>query len=202
MQPMEIEQKSMAIIESELPHALDPEQAPIIKRVIHTTADFSFADSLYFSPGSIGLMRKLLQSGATVVTDTNMALAGINKQAAGRLGFSLLCLMADADVAAEAKARGETRAYVSMERALLIPGKKIFVCGNAPTFLWPLIENPPREDTAVIAVPVGFVNVVETKERVKESALPAIIAMGRRGGSNVAAAIMNALMYGVEGVRK
>lgn len=202
MQPMEIEQKSMAIIESELPHALDPEQAPIIKRVIHTTADFSFADSLYFSPGVIPFIRNMMKSGSVAVTDTNMALSGINKQAMEKLGFSSLCLMADPDVAMEAKARGETRARVSMERALKLPGKKIFVCGNAPTFLWPLLENPPEKDCAVIAVPVGFVNVVETKERVKESNLPAIIAMGRRGGSNVAAAIVNALMYGVEGARK
>lgn len=191
----------MEIIESELTVALAPEIAPIVKRVIHATADFSFAQSLFFSPGAAAFMRGLLCRGATVVTDTNMALAGINKPALSRAGVRAVCFMADEDVAAEAAARGVTRAQVSMERALALPGPKLLVCGNAPTFLFPLIEAGAQADTAVIGVPVGFVNVVEAKERLVATGIPCIASMGRRGGSNVAAAIVNALLYGIDGVR-
>ena len=105
-------------------------------------------------------------------------------------------------MAKEAKERGQTRAFVSMEKALALPGKKLLVCGNAPTFLFPLLEMEKQpEDVAVIGVPVGFVNVVEAKERLWASGIPCIVALGRRGGSNVAAAIVNALLYGIEGVR-
>ena len=202
MDPREIERRSMEIIESELNVELPQEIKPIVKRVIHATADFSFAETLRFTPGAVGLMRGLLQSGATIVTDTNMALAGVSKPALNRLGARALCFMADPEIAEEARRRGETRAFVSMERALALPGPKLLVCGNAPTFLFPLLslERPPR-DTAVIGVPVGFVNVVEAKERLWQSGIPCIAAMGRRGGSNVAAAIVNALLYGIPGVR-
>lgn len=202
MNPMDIEKRSMEIIEAELPIPLSEEVKPIVKRVIHATADFSFAETLRFSPGVIGRMRGMLQAGAAVVTDTNMALAGISKPALKKLGAEAVCFMADKDVAEEAKERGQTRAYVSMERALALPGPKLLVCGNAPTFLFPLLEMPaPPQDIAVIGVPVGFVNVAEAKERLWASGIPCIAAMGRRGGSNVAAAIMNALLYGIPGVR-
>ena len=202
MNPTEIEKRSMEIIEEELQVPLAEEIKPIVKRVIHATADFSFAENLRFSPGVIPLMRKMLSSGAAVVTDTNMALAGISRPALKKLNAEARCFMADEDVAKEAKARGQTRAYVSMERALRIPGPRLLVCGNAPTFLFPLLErNPAPEDTAVIGVPVGFVNVEEAKERLWESGIPCIAAMGRRGGSTVAAAIVNALLYGIPGVR-
>ena len=202
MDPRAIENQSMAIIEQELQIALPDDIKPIVKRVIHATADFSFAESLHFTPDVVPLMRGMLARGATVITDTNMALAGISKPALARLGAKALCFMADEAVAAEAKARGETRAAVSMERALAIQGPKLLVCGNAPTFLWPLLaQNPLPQDVAVIGVPVGFVNVVETKEHLWQSGLPCIAALGRRGGSNVAAAIVNALLYGMEGVR-
>lgn len=191
----------MELIERELPHPLDAEKKPIIKRVIHTTADFSFADTLAFSKGVIPLIRGMMQRGCRVVTDTNMALAGINKQAASRLGLSLCCLMADPDVAKEAQETGETRAAVSMRRALSMGGETLLVCGNAPTFLMALTESGAQKDIAVIGVPVGFVNVVESKEQVMKSGIPFIVNRGRRGGSNVAAAIVNALMYGIEGVR-
>ena len=203
MNPMDIERRSMAIIESELAVALPDEVKPIVMRVIHATADFSFAESMYFSPGVVVLMRQMMLGGATVVTDTQMALSGINKRAAGVLGISLRCFMSDDDVAAEAHQRGTTRALVSMERAIQLPGKKIMVCGNAPTFLMRLLADnnvmPNVPDVAVIGVPVGFVNVVESKQVLRDSNLPVIIAMGRRGGSNVAAAIVNALMYGAGG---
>ena len=202
--PMDIERRSMEIIESELTVELDEEIKPIVKRVIHTTADFSFAESLHFSDGAVARMREMLQNGATIVTDTNMALSGINKAALKKLGASALCFMADPDVAEEAKRRGLTRAAVSAERALRIEGDIIFVCGNAPTALMQMLdilrgETPER--LAVIGVPVGFVNVVEAKQALWESGLTCIAALGRRGGSNVAAAIVNALMYGIPGVR-
>ena len=202
MKPMEIEEKSMAIIESELQVPLAADIKPIVKRVIHATADFSFAETMRFTPGVIALMRDMLRRGATVVTDTNMALSGISKPALDRLGARAVCFVADADVAREARERGVTRSAVSMERALALPGPKLLVCGNAPTFLLSLLERSERPaDIAVIGVPVGFVNVVEAKERLWASGIPCIAAMGRRGGSNVAAAIVNALLYGIEGVR-
>lgn len=201
MRPMEIEQRSLEIIESELQVELPEEIKPIVKRVIHATADFSFAESLHFTPGVVPFIRGLMQRGAQVVTDTNMALAGINKAAAGRLGLKLSCMMADEDVAAEARERGVTRATVCMERALELPGPLLLVCGNAPTFLFPLISSARRDDVAAIGVPVGFVNVCEAKQELWQSGVPCIAALGRRGGSNVAAAIVNALMYGIEGVR-
>ena len=205
MLPMEIENRSMEIIESELRVELDEDIKPIVKRVIHATADFSFAETMRFTPGVVNLMRNMLKNGATVVTDTNIALAGISNSALSKLGAKALCFVADEDVAKEAKQRGVTRSYVSMERALKIRGPKLLVCGNAPTFLLSLLEisqeNGLPEDTAVVGVPVGFVNVVEAKEKLWQSGLPCIAAMGRRGGSNVAAAIVNALLYGIEGVR-
>lgn len=198
---MEIEKRSMEIIESELSFPLPEEVAPLVKRVIHATADFGFAEFLRFTPGVVPRMREMLKMGALVVTDTNMALAGINKAAAAKLGAEIVCFMALEAVAEEATARRVTRARVSMERALKMPGPKLIVCGNAPSFLTPLFERGATENIAVIGTPVGFVNVVEAKEQLWKSGLPAIVAMGRRGGSNVAAAIVNALMYGIEGVR-
>lgn len=191
----------MQIIESELQISLPEEVKPIVKRVIHATADFSFAENLFFTEGIVPRMQAMLKAGAWVITDTNMALAGISKPAAAKLGIRLACHMAEPGVASEAKARGVTRALVSMERALTETGPKIFVCGNAPTFLWPLLGGPRPGDIAVIGAPVGFVNVVEAKQQLRESGIPAIIAMGRRGGSGVAAAIVNALLYGIAGVR-
>ena len=202
MEPMEIERKSMQIIEAELTLTLPEEVAPIVKRVIHATADFSFAESLRFTEGVVPLMRAMLRQGALVVTDTNMALSGINKAAAAKLGVKPVCFMALEAVAEEASQRRVTRARVSMERALKLPGPKLIVCcGNAPSFLTPLLEGGSAEGIAVVGTPVGFVNVVEAKERLWGSGIPAIVAMGRRGGSNVGAAIVNALMYGIEGVR-
>ncbi len=202
MKPMEIEDRSMAIIESELRVALADDIKPIVKRVIHATADFSFAETMRFTPGVVALMRDMLRRGATVVTDTNMALAGVSKPALNKLGARAVCFVADEAIAREARERGVTRSAVSMERALALEGPKLLVCGNAPTFLLSLLERGDLPgDIAVIGVPVGFVNVIEAKERLWASGLPCIAAMGRRGGSNVAAAIVNALLYGIEGVR-
>ena len=202
MDPRDIEKRSMEIIESELNVELAPDIKPIVKRVIHATADFSFAENLRFTKNVVNIMRGMLSGGATVITDTNMALAGISKPALNKLNAKALCMMADGDVAEEAKRRGVTRATVCMERALKLPGQRLIVCGNAPTFLFPLLDLDKKpENVAVIGVPVGFVNVVEAKQRLWDSDIDCIVAMGRRGGSNVAAAIVNALLYGIEGVR-
>ena len=190
----------MRIILSELTVPLCPETSDIVLRAIHATADLSFAGTLRFTPGVAARMRGMLESGALIVTDTQMALAGISQAACDKLGLKKLCLMGDPWVAREARERGVTRAQVSMERALALPGKKLLVCGNAPTFLFPAIAARPQ-NAALIGVPVGFVNVCEAKAALLESGLPCIVNLGRRGGSGVAAAIVNALLYGIKGVR-
>lgn len=199
MKPAEIEKNSFAIITAELGDRSFPEGvAEVVKRVIHTSADFDYADNLCFSPDVIEKAKAALTGGATVVTDTNMALAGISKPALQKLGGRALCLMADADVAREAKARGVTRATVSMEHAAKLDGPLIFAIGNAPTALirlHELIGEGAVKAALVIGVPVGFVNVVESKELFLGGDTPYIIARGRKGGSNVAAAIVNALLY-------
>ena len=200
--PREIEARSMQIIASELKTPLSEDVRPVVMRVIHATADFSFAESLRFTPGVVEKARNLLRRGATVVTDTNMALSGISRKALERIGASAVCYMAEEDVAAQAQRLGKTRAAVSAARAADLPGPKLLVCGNAPTFLFSLLDHRGLlSDAVIIGVPVGFVNVVEAKELLWESGLPAIVAMGRRGGSGVAAAVVNALLYGIEGVR-
>ena len=196
--PAEIEKESFAIITRELgDRVLDPLQAPIIKRVIHTTADFEYADSLYFSPDVVRQAQAALRDGARIVTDTQMAFSGINKRAAARFGCQVQCFMSDPEVAAEAKKLGITRASVSMSHAAQLGDNTIFAVGNAPTALIRLREliDEGLRPRLVIGVPVGFVNVVVSKELIIESGVPCIVARGRKGGSNVAACIVNALMY-------
>lgn len=199
MAPAEIEKRSFEIITAELgARTFAPGVSEVVKRVIHTTADFDYADNLCFSENVIERAKEALASGATVVTDTNMALSGISKATLAKLGGRTLCLMADADVAREAKARGVTRATVSMEHAVGLSGPLIFAIGNAPTALirlHELIGEGVVQPALVIGVPVGFVNVVEAKELFLGGDTPYIIARGRKGGSNVAAAIVNALLY-------
>lgn len=199
MKPADIEKRSFAIITEELGGRTFPDGvAEVVKRVIHTSADFDYADNLCFSPDAVEQAKAALEAGATIVTDTNMALAGISKPTLAQLGGRAVCLMADEDVAREAKARGVTRATVSMEHAAKLDGPLIFAIGNAPTALirlHELIEEGAVSPALVIGVPVGFVNVVESKELFLGRDTPYIIARGRKGGSNVAAAIVNALMY-------
>lgn len=199
MKPADIEKRSFAIITEELGGRTFPEGvAEVVKRVIHTSADFDYADNLCFSPDAVEQAKAALEAGATIVTDTNMALAGISKPTLAKLGGKAVCLMADEDVAREAKERGVTRATVSMEHAAKLDGPLIFVIGNAPTALirlHELIEAGAVSPALVIGVPVGFVNVVESKELFLGGDTPYIIARGRKGGSNVAAAIVNALLY-------
>ena len=199
MKPADIEKRSFAIITEELGGRTFPESvAEVVKRVIHTSADFDYADNLCFSPDAVEQAKAALEAGATIVTDTNMALAGISKPTLAKLGGKAVCLMADEDVAREARTRGVTRATVSMEHAAKLDGPLIFAIGNAPTALirlHELIEEGAVSPALVIGVPVGFVNVVESKELFLGGDTPYIIARGRKGGSNVAAAIVNALLY-------
>lgn len=202
--PMEIEKESFRIITEELgDRTLDPEQAPILKRVIHTTADFDYADNLYFSPNAVALAKEAIRGGATVVTDTQMALSGINKKALARFGGEVKCFMSDEDVAAAAKAQGVTRARISMDKGAALGENVIFAVGNAPTALIRLREliDGGYRPKLIIGVPVGFVNVVPSKELIIETDVPCIVARGRKGGSNVAASIVNALLYSLDPAR-
>ena len=187
IQPADIEAESFAIITRLLgDYPLDEENAPVILRAIHTTADLDYAKTLF------------LAAGAHIVTDTHMAEAGINKRRLEQLGGRVHCFISDEDVAAQAKSRGITRAVVAMEKAAALDVPCIFAIGNAPTALLALCDliRQGRVDPAlVIGVPVGFVNVVESKERLRQEPVPQIVAMGRKGGSNLAAAICNAMLY-------
>lgn len=202
MGPEEIERASMAIIGREMGDWAGPaEDLPILKRVIHTTADFDFVRNLLFSTNAVRLGREALRRGITVVTDTAMAAAGIGKPAAARWGVSVVCRMADPDVRDEALRRGVTRAVVSMERAAAETPDAIFAIGNAPTALirlCELVREGAARPSLVVGVPVGFVNVVESKEMLVATDVPYIAAMGRKGGSPVASAVVNALLYGME----
>ena len=197
--PADIEERSMEIIGQELGERVFPaDQLPVIKRVIHTSADFDYADNLVFSAGAVEKGIAAIKGGCTIVTDTQMAFSGVNKRVLEKFGGKAVCFMSDPDVAAEAKERGETRATVSMERAAALEGPVILAVGNAPTALvraCQLMEEGKFHPALVIGVPVGFVNVVESKELLLTMDVPHIVARGRKGGSNVAAAICNALLY-------
>ena len=197
--PADIEARSMEIIQSELGERSFPaEVRPVVKRVSHTTADFDYADHLVFSEGAVQRGVEAIRQGCTIVTDTQMARSGINKRVLERFGGEVLCFMSDVDVANEAKERGVTRATVSMERAARLKGPLILALGNAPTALvraCELMEAGELSPALVIGVPVGFVNVVESKELLLTEQVPYIVARGRKGGSNVAACICNAMLY-------
>ena len=208
VKPQDIEKRSFEIIAAELADkgiVLDADKDLIIRRAIHTSADFDYAHTLCFSEDAVRIAKELIRGGADIVTDTNMALTGINKKKLASHGGSARCYMADETVAAEAKERGITRASVSMEHAAKDAresGRKtIFAVGNAPTALITLremLDEGLYTPDFVIGVPVGFVNVVEAKELILETDIPHIINRGRKGGSNVAAAIVNALLYTME----
>ena len=199
VKPMDIEKRSFEIITELLgERRLEPENELVIKRVIHTSADFDYVDNLCFSEHAVRRGIEALRGGCDIVTDTQMARAGINKSILGQLGGEVMCFMSDPDVAAEARERGVTRAMVSMERAAALEKPCIFAIGNAPTALFALktlMEEGKVRPALVIGVPVGFVNVVESKEAIMTAGVPYIVARGRKGGSNVAAAICNAMLY-------
>lgn len=195
--PNDIEKRSFEIIQSELPHPIDPILAPIIKRVIHTTADFEYVDSLAFSESVVEKAVMALTQGVHIVSDTNMVKAGVNKKSLQAFGSEVHCFMQDEDIAEIARQKGSTRAKASMEKAAAMGKPLIFAIGNAPTALLRICELKEAglfSPELVIGVPVGFVNVVESKEALMRSGIPYITAKGRKGGSNVAAAICNALL--------
>lgn len=196
--PDDIEQRSFEIITKELGNVeLDPQKAPIIKRVIHTTADFDYARTLYFSPDAIERGKKVLKNGCTIITDTNMAQAGIKKGLLKELGCQVQCYIADEDVAALAHQNQTTRAVAAVDKAATQAGPLILVVGNAPTALIrisELIKEGRLSPALVIGAPVGFVNILESKEAIMGCDVPMIVSTGRKGGSNVAAAILNALL--------
>lgn len=180
---------------------LEPEYEAVIKRVIHTTADFDYADNLIFSEHAVRRAIEALKQGTSIITDTNMGRAGINKAALERLGGQVHCFMADEDVADAAKRNQTTRATASMDKAAELGLHGIFAIGNAPTALirlHELVSQGKLTPKLIIAVPVGFVNVVQAKELILSMETPYIVARGRKGGSNVAAAICNALLYQIE----
>ena len=198
IEPRDIEAKSFELIEAELASDLDPVTKPIIKRCIHTTADFDYATNMAFSENVVEKALAAIKDGAHIITDTNMVKAGINKRALAQFGGEVHCFISDENVAQEARERGVTRAIVSMERAAAMDKKLIFAIGNAPTALIQLhemIEAGKIKPELVIGVPVGFVNVVTSKNLIMSTDVPYIVAKGRKGGSNVAAAICNALIY-------
>ncbi len=201
MRPEEIEQASMKTITEEMGAWTGAEEnLTVVKRVIHTTADFDFKKTMLFSAEAVTKARKALADGAAVVTDTQMAAAGINKAAAAKYNVRVICRMSDPEIREEALRRGVTRAVVSMETAVRDTPEAIFAIGNAPTALirlCELIKEEKAKPALVIGVPVGFVNVVESKELLARTDVPFIAAMGRKGGSTVASAIVNALLYGI-----
>ncbi len=200
--PEEIEKRSFEIISRELEKqgiVIFGDKEAVTKRVIHASADFDYARTLCYSENAVRIARDLIRNGADIVTDTNMALAGINKKALAAFGGEVRCFMADDAVAREAKERGTTRAAVSMETASRLEKPAVFAVGNAPTALirlYEMMQESAWRPAFVIGVPVGFVNVEAAKELIMETDVPYIVNRGRKGGSSVAAAICNALIYG------
>lgn len=198
--PQEIEKRSFEIITEELGDiALIPGTEPIVKRCIHTSADFDYAKNLVFSDNAVQKAMDAIRDGAWIITDTQMGMAGINKKKLAKYGGEVHCFMSDEETARLAKEQGTTRAAVSMERAAALDRKLIFAIGNAPTALvrlYELIKEGRLKPELIIGVPVGFVNVVASKELILSlEDTPYIVAKGRKGGSNIAACICNALLY-------
>ena len=199
VKPNEIEKRSMEIITQELNGRTWPEpQFSIVKRCIHTSADFDYADNLCFSENAAMLGVEALRRGAVIVTDTKMAWSGINKKKLAEYGGEAYCFMSDEDVAKEAQERGCTRAAICMERGAALGKEVIFAVGNAPTALirlYELIQEGKVDPALIIGAPVGFGNVVEAKELIMTAGVPYIVPRGRKGGSNIAATICNAMLY-------
>jgi len=196
--PMDIEKRSFEIIEEEMgEHNFSEQELKVVKRVIHTTADFEYKDLIYIKEGAIDIAKELLKKGTKIYTDTNMALSGINKKALGDLNSTVQCFVSREDVALIAKDRGITRSVAAVELAAE-EGIEFFVFGNAPTALYKLMElmkEGKANPKFIIGVPVGFVGAAESKKELEKLDIPFITIKGRKGGSNVAASIVNALMY-------
>lgn len=206
VRPRDIERRSFEIITEELGNRkLDADKELIIKRCIHTSADFDYADNLCFSEGVVEKAMEAIKNGACIVTDTQMGRSGINKKALAKYGGEVYCFMSDEDVAKTAKENGTTRATASMDKAAAMNKPMIFAIGNAPTALvrlYELIQEGKIHPALIIGVPVGFVNVVQSKELIMETDVPYIVARGRKGGSNIAACICNALLYMIDDNRE
>ena len=204
-EPREIEERSFATISEELgARTFASHTELIVKRCIHTSADFDYADNLCFSQDAAVKAMEAIKRGVSVVTDTNMAKAGINKVSLGKYGGSVHCFMADADVAEAARLHGTTRASESMKKAAAMGEPLLYAIGNAPTALvtlYDLMQEGQVKPELIIGVPVGFVNVVQSKELIMSSDVPYIVARGRKGGSNIAACIVNALLYMIDNDR-
>ncbi len=202
LRPEEIEAESFRIIDLEVgPHSWAPPEWSVVRRAIHTTADFEYVRNMVFSPDAVARGISALRNARGIATDTTMALAGINRHLLERFGVRATCFVADSDVAVEAKRQGMTRSILAMRRAAAEPGNGIFVIGNAPTALFELlrlVRNEELRPDLVIGLPVGFVGAEESKEAlIREAAVrnvPFISSRGRKGGSNVAAAVVNALL--------
>ena len=203
MRPEEIEAESFRIIEEEVgPHNWSPQMWPLVSRAIHTSADFEYASSMYISERAIQSGIAALQAGCGIVTDTTMVISGMSKERLKRFGVKVSCHVADPQVAKDARAQLITRSILAMRKGGRDAGNRIFVIGNAPTALFELIRLIREERVVpklIVALPVGFVGAAESKEALKELAkeypnLPFITNTGRKGGSNVAAAVMNAIL--------
>lgn len=198
MKPHEIEAKSFAIIDAEAgPHNFAPDEWKIVRRMIHTTADFEYMQMVRISNNAVAAGIKAIRNGCTVITDTNMAKTGIRKDLLAGFGSRCECLMADPQVAEQATERGVTRARVAVEKAAQIMENGIYVVGNAPTALLHLLDminNKAANPALVVGLPVGFVNAAESKAALVETKIPYISNVGRKGGSNVAASVINALV--------
>ena len=200
--PQDIEKRSFEIIGEELGEKrekFDEKTLPIVKRVIHTTADFEYADLIEFQNEAVDSAMEALQNGCKIYCDTNMIVNGLSKLVLGKFISSAYCLVSDEEVIKEAKERGVTRSIVGMEKAEKDRDTKIFLIGNAPTALYQLKEMIERGEiekpALVVGVPVGFVGAAESKDELEKTDIPYIISKGRKGGSNLAAAIINAILY-------
>lgn len=205
--PAKITDKSFQLIQAEIDrinpnyHFTDHLQEAVVKRAIHTTADFDYLKNLKFTHQVLQVIQKVLLNHGAIYTDTTMALSGINKRRLDVLQVDYNCLINDSRVRQIAQTKKITRSMASIEVAANDPKEKIYIVGNAPTALYKIIEMVQQKKlqiAAVIGVPVGFVEAVESKQSLFESNIPAIVALGRKGGSNLAAALLNAIIYNTD----
>jgi len=200
--PEAIEAESFRIIDAEAgAHGFNELQWPVVRRMIHTTADFELMRTANFSPGVVKRALAVLRGGAKILCDTNMVLSGVNKTRLANLGGRIGCHVADPQVAAEAKLAGLTRSTMALRKGVA-EGCTVFLIGNAPTALFELLrlaEAGEVKPDLIVGVPVGFVGAAESKQALLKSEFPFITIKGRKGGSALAAAILNALMIQAEG---
>jgi precorrin-8X/cobalt-precorrin-8 methylmutase len=199
MKPEDIETESFRIIDEEAgEHGWNETEWQIVRRAIHTSADFEYVQSMIISEDAVAKAIAAIRSGGGIVTDTNMALSGISQSRLTSFGCSVSCHVADSDVGALAKREGVTRSVLAMRKSVRNTNNRIFVIGNAPTALFELlrlIDEGQAQPELIIGLPVGFVGAEESKNELATAnhGIPFITNIGRKGGSNVAAAVVNAL---------